>query len=335
MERTNSKISNFDLQEYLHPVFRFAGNLFFLSHPYTGLAGDVHYDDHEDFTIQHDAPRGKIKLLWVTVHELGHSLGLSHSKKRGAIMYPYYQHVSGADFNLTDDDVSGIQSLYGIRTKKPEPTQPPVILPTDPTPPGEKCPTTMNAAYFDDRFNFHVFKNKYHYVLNDVLGGVREGPNTVNSHFPKLTFVDTVFRRHADSRIVVFHGRTFSVYDGKTQHDSNRRISDGFQNMNRDVERIDAAIIWPQNNKLYVFSGEDYWAMRQLPGFDYIAEPGYPKKITVSWRGLPKTIDASFKWINEKVYFTKGEDYYRWDMRKNEVQSGYPQKLSISFLKCT
>ena len=50
----------------------------------------------------------------MAVHELGHSIGLEHSNMKGAIMYPWYQHFDGSDFDLTDDDKLGVQMIYGI-----------------------------------------------------------------------------------------------------------------------------------------------------------------------------------------------------------------------------
>ena len=75
-----------------------------------GLSGDVHFDDDEVFTI--GSKEGK-SLLWVAVHEIGHSIGLEHSDVREAIMFPYYRGNGGKDFELTSDDKLGAQSLYG------------------------------------------------------------------------------------------------------------------------------------------------------------------------------------------------------------------------------
>ena len=51
-----------------------------------------------------------VNLLWVAVHEFGHSLGLMHSDVRDAVMYPYYSY--DPNLQLHEDDIRGIQSLY-------------------------------------------------------------------------------------------------------------------------------------------------------------------------------------------------------------------------------
>lgn len=49
----------------------------------------------------------------VAVHELGHSLGLSHSTNPSSVMFPYYQgYDSDTEFNLDYDDILGIYELY-------------------------------------------------------------------------------------------------------------------------------------------------------------------------------------------------------------------------------
>ena len=74
------------------------------------LAGDMHLDNDERWTV--DGDPGSSDLLLVAIHELGHSLGLDHSRDYGAIMYPFY----GVTTTLGEDDIKGIQSLYGELT---------------------------------------------------------------------------------------------------------------------------------------------------------------------------------------------------------------------------
>ena len=46
---------------------------------------------------------------------LGHALGLDHSAKRGALMFPTYAGYIPLDtFDLDEDDILGIRSIYGI-----------------------------------------------------------------------------------------------------------------------------------------------------------------------------------------------------------------------------
>lgn len=85
------------------------------------LSGDVHFDDAEAWTTQErPAPYSQpVDLVTVAAHEIGHSLGLGHSLVQGALMYAYY---NGSHRYLSQDDVSGIQSLYGSRQAPSAPT---------------------------------------------------------------------------------------------------------------------------------------------------------------------------------------------------------------------
>ena len=56
--------------------------------------------------------RKGVHLLWLVLHELGHSLGLDHSSNKKAIMYPIHPG-SKSTYRLHRDDVIGIQQLYG------------------------------------------------------------------------------------------------------------------------------------------------------------------------------------------------------------------------------
>jgi hypothetical protein len=67
------------------------------------IAGDMHFDADENWNIGAD-----LDLYSVTLHELGHALGLGHADKPGAVMYPYYRRVSW----LTEEDIGAARSLY-------------------------------------------------------------------------------------------------------------------------------------------------------------------------------------------------------------------------------
>lgn len=65
-----------------------------------------------------------ILLFNVAAHEFGHSLGLTHSKKKGALMAPTYN--SAVAVPQQDDDIPRIVARYGAEVA-PRPEDPPVV----------------------------------------------------------------------------------------------------------------------------------------------------------------------------------------------------------------
>jgi hypothetical protein len=111
------------------------------------LAGDMHFDEDEMWRIGVDKD-----LFSVALHEAGHALGLGHSDRPGAVMYPYYAQATG----LTADDIGAIQDLYAAKDvlstpgdplPPTTPSQPPVTPPTSPSyPPTPVTPLLLRVA---------------------------------------------------------------------------------------------------------------------------------------------------------------------------------------------
>ena len=87
--------------------------------PPTGssIAGDLHLDNAENWRCT-PSGGGTFDIGIVTLHEIGHSLGLGHEPRpsdggNSAVMNPTYN--SGIT-DLLPDDINGITLIYGIRS---------------------------------------------------------------------------------------------------------------------------------------------------------------------------------------------------------------------------
>ncbi|XP_053415929.1 matrix metalloproteinase-26 [Nycticebus coucang] len=76
--------------------------------PNSGNPGVIHFDKDEHWSPSN---RG-YNLFLVATHEIGHSLGLYHSKNQNSIMYPKYRYHNPRTLHLSADDIQRIQQLY-------------------------------------------------------------------------------------------------------------------------------------------------------------------------------------------------------------------------------
>ena len=86
---------------------------------------------------------------------------------------------------------------------------------------------------------------------------------------------------------------------------------------------ISGAINWG-DGKIYFFRGEEYLSYDMAS--DKV-DAGYPRPIAGNWRGFPKSwssgIDAAMNWGNGIVYFVKGDQYLRYDIKTGTSDASY------------
>ncbi|XP_033108512.1 matrix metalloproteinase-18-like [Anneissia japonica] len=314
------KDSSADIEISFTPRYHGDGNDFdgpgrVLAHAYfpgNGIGGDAHFDEDELYTVN---GRGGIDLFQVAAHEFGHSLGLAHSEDPQALMAPYYAGYI-PDFELPQDDINGIQFLYGSSTD-PRPDTPN----TDGGSTPDICISNLDAISYDGS-GVYIFQG------NDVtrleIKGTRIPgyPKPISNEFRQLVNnIDAAYFRFREETYVFFKGNLYWEFD------RNRNLKQGFPRETKLPSDLDAVLSW---NDLYtVFTkGDQHWVYDESK-----------KNIVFQtyFRGVPANPDAAFRWLDAKFYFVKEGNYYHYDTSRTPYSvdtNVYPQPFGEDWLSC-
>uniref|UniRef100_A0A667XMB2 Matrix metallopeptidase 30 n=1 Tax=Myripristis murdjan TaxID=586833 RepID=A0A667XMB2_9TELE len=299
--------------------------------PGEGRGGDTHFDEDEQWSLN---ARG-VNLLLVAAHELGHALGLAHSKDRTALMFPNYQYVNTQGYKLPEDDKQGVQAIYGSRTvptqapakpdPKPQPAPNPPELESTPEPLPDRCYRHLRfdaATSIEDNLCF--FKNGYFWKKSGDWDGITT--RKIQSVWPGINHVDAAYEFKSDNIVFLFEGDHYWGVRGNTVLPGYPKpLSDlGFP---PSVTKVDAAVYVTFTGRTLLFERHRYWSFNNRRGR---MDAGYPKLIYRDFRGIGYKVDSAFE-NNGYLYFSAG---YR------QTEYHYPRRrvlrtlLNYSWLDC-
>ena len=153
-------------------------------------------------------------MLQTVTHELGHSLGLSHSDVSSAVMAPFYKGWE-PNFKLDQDDIEAIQALYGVKVSKPTPgtSTTPSLGPTPATSAGTEFTGSglCSDSSFDTIFrssdgNTYVFRADKYWRL--TAEAVAEGfPRSLSTDWSLPSSIQAAFTWRESGATYFFKGR--------------------------------------------------------------------------------------------------------------------------------
>ncbi|XP_068569056.1 collagenase 3 [Cebidichthys violaceus] len=273
-----------------------------LAHAYPpgqGIGGDTHFDEDEHWSKDSST----YNLFIVAAHELGHALGMSHSTDAGALMYPVYSYTSG--YPLAEDDIKGIQALYGpnpnSRKVKPKPDAP------------NKCdPMLSFDAVTELRGETIIFKDRFYWRLHPQMPEPEQ--TLIKSTWPSLpNKVDAAYEYPEKDQVLIFSGIRMWALNGYN-------LVAGYPKyihklgLPKKIKEIDAAVHIGDTGKTLFFTDEEYWSYDEATG---AMDSGYPRSIEEDFPGMDDEVDAAAYHYGFLNFFHEHMQYeYSYTARK-------------------
>uniref|UniRef100_A0A8C0XAR6 Peptidase metallopeptidase domain-containing protein n=1 Tax=Castor canadensis TaxID=51338 RepID=A0A8C0XAR6_CASCN len=284
-----------------------------LAHAYPpgpGFYGDVHFDDDEKWT--EDA--SGTNLFLVAAHELGHSLGLFHANTE-ALMYPVYKSFRDlARFRLSQDDVDGIQSLYGPPPSSVDDS----MVPNTSLSPGPGTPAKCDPALSFDavstlRGELLFFKGRHFWRRSQWTP--QPEYNLISAFWPSLPpDLDAAYEDSSKDTVFIFKGNKFWAVRGN-------EIQAGYPKDIRTlgfpptIKKIDAAASDKEKKKTYFFVNSKYWRFDEK---SQSMEKGFPRLIANDFPGVQPKVDAVLQAFGF-FYFFCGSSQFEFDLNARMV----------------
>ncbi|XP_037697162.1 interstitial collagenase [Choloepus didactylus] len=268
--------------------------------PGPGIGGDAHFDEDETWTNNFR----NYNLYHVAAHELGHSLGLSHSMDIGALMYPSY--TFSGEIQLAQDDINGIQAIYG-------PSKNPI------QPAGPKTPQVCDSKLTFDavttiRGEVMFFKDRFYMRVNYFYPEVEL--NFISLFWPHLpNGLEAAYEVVERDEVRFFKGNKYWAVQGQDMlpgYPKDIYRSFGFP---KTVKNINAAVSEEDTGKTYFFVANKYWRYDE---HKRSMDAGYPKMIAEDFPGIGNKVDAVFK-KDGFFYFFHGTRQYKFDPKTKRI----------------
>ncbi|XP_059208144.1 collagenase 3-like [Centropristis striata] len=295
------------------------GTLAHAFQPGPGLGGDVHFDKDETFTFRSNT--GYVLFL-VAAHEFGHALGLSHSDDPGALMNFRYIYRNPDTFVLPQDDIQGIQSLYG-----PNPdVDPSVVVPTAPPTP-DACDSNMVLdAVATLRGEMYFFKDSFFWRSHSQSNTPEQ--SLIAAFWPDApNHIDAAYESQELDRLFLFNGRKVWAFNAYDLVPGYPKSLSSF-GLPKSVKKVDAALYDVETRKTLFFVGTNYYSYDEAKK---TMDQGFPKRLDETFSGLSTKVTAAVQ-VKGFTYIYSGSSMLEYSMRTGTL---FRVLGNSYFLRCT
>ncbi|XP_067667989.1 matrix metalloproteinase-14-like [Haliotis asinina] len=308
-----------------------------------GLNGDVHFDDDEPWTTEGNVPNRE-DIFCVGVHEIGHSLGLQHSREKGAIMWPWVRQCT--DNPLTQDDINGIQALYGPPQRLTTTTPSPPTRTTTPTAhlDPDICSGRIDSVTLGADGKLYGFRGNYVYLFGSR--GIVDGyPRVISSVFPDApSSVDTSVtltlatggRGPKTTYTYLFTGNVTYIYTYDVALATFRFYRGPVlfsEVLHLPTRRLDAAFYLNNDNTCYFTRGKVYWKMTiDKRGGTRVSSPRQLSNLALL-NGIP-VFRTAVRMRTDLIYFFHNTTYFRLEGAGRKRRLVGPLDTAYRWFRC-
>lgn len=298
---------------------------------------EIHIDFSEDwdFTIN-SSDSSRLTLLSTMIHEIGHSLGIEHTKETDSVMYPFHNGV----IDLSDEDISLIQGMYGEPSNGTIQVDNP--MPTTPAPPPVENSNDLCKVSTEIFFKLVIINSKL-YVLKGKLAWIFniEDHNSLDQYTKPLVITDwlkflpsnikeinAVYQRPSGEVVIIVNNVVY-MFDIQTQ-----RLSSGFPksigSLGLQSNTVVHGIFNSYRGRTYLLYDKVYYVEIDECYFSAKSH-GYVSDLFV---GVPTEVESVLRYTNGLLYFIKNNLFYEYNEFTKKMKKAGPVNLNMFGLSC-
>ncbi|XP_052250032.1 stromelysin-1-like isoform X1 [Dreissena polymorpha] len=280
------------------------------------ISGDIHLDTDEDWTLDVD-PKSGVNLLGVAIHEIGHALGLVHSRDPRSVMYPAFVRTN---LDLSQEDIENAQILYG---PNPEVKDPPLPAKELTTVAPKACEINMDDIELGPDGYTYIFR-KSHLTQIDQRGKLVRTPKKV-----KITDIYKNGPPEVDAvSFLEERKQTYMFYNNTIWRYTNFDLDFGYPKAFKGLPEVPRCATFIRDKygitRLFLFGVDLFWEWSTVKD---VVRAGYPLQTAEYFHGLQKSPEGSLRWKDGYIYFFKKDKVFKVHPNDYSVLNTYPKPM--------